>query len=117
MDITLELDTMYPQRNKGNCCNQENKPVVTTSNSVRPPQDSSSKMPHHKKNKRKNFQPSNDKPHASLFNKHKNFIYDEKERRLKGGLHTCCGGNYQLKNSSRGLKIGLGHQEASLASR
>ncbi|MBW0501918.1 hypothetical protein O181_041633 [Austropuccinia psidii MF-1] len=52
MDITLELDTRYRERQKEKGSNQEKKPPVIGSNSSRHPQDSSSKRPHHKKNKK-----------------------------------------------------------------
>ncbi|MBW0579847.1 hypothetical protein O181_119562 [Austropuccinia psidii MF-1] len=52
MDITLELDTRYHERQKEKGSHQEKKPPVTGSNSSRPPQDSSSKRPHHKKDKK-----------------------------------------------------------------
>ncbi|MBW0525849.1 hypothetical protein O181_065564 [Austropuccinia psidii MF-1] len=48
MDITLELDTRYHERQKEKGSHKEKKPPVTGSNSLRPPQDSSSKKPHHK---------------------------------------------------------------------
>ncbi|MBW0520905.1 hypothetical protein O181_060620 [Austropuccinia psidii MF-1] len=41
MDITLELDTRYHERQKEKGSYQEKKPPVTGSNSSRPPQDSS----------------------------------------------------------------------------
>ncbi|MBW0494639.1 hypothetical protein O181_034354 [Austropuccinia psidii MF-1] len=84
MDITLELATRYHERQKGQGGNQEKKPPFTVSNFSRPPQDSSSKRPHHKKNKKgKKFQVSKDKPHASLLNKDNKLIGSEKERRIK----------------------------------
>ncbi|MBW0470218.1 hypothetical protein O181_009933 [Austropuccinia psidii MF-1] len=52
MDITLELDTRYHERQKENGSHQEKKPPVTGSNSSRPPQDSSSRRPKHKNNKK-----------------------------------------------------------------
>ncbi|MBW0487883.1 hypothetical protein O181_027598 [Austropuccinia psidii MF-1] len=39
MDITLELDTRYHERQKEEGRNQERRPPVTGSNSSRPPQD------------------------------------------------------------------------------
>ncbi|MBW0520648.1 hypothetical protein O181_060363 [Austropuccinia psidii MF-1] len=70
MHITLELDTRYHERQKEKCSDQENKPPVTGHNYSRPPQDSSSKRPHHKKNKKgKQFQASKEKPHSALLNK------------------------------------------------
>ncbi|MBW0566509.1 hypothetical protein O181_106224 [Austropuccinia psidii MF-1] len=69
MDITFELDTRYHERKKEKGGNQEKKPPVTGSNFSIPPQDSSSKRPHQKKNKKgKQFQVSKDIPHGSLLN-------------------------------------------------
>ncbi|MBW0557939.1 hypothetical protein O181_097654 [Austropuccinia psidii MF-1] len=93
MDISLELDTRYHERQREKGSHQEKKPPVTGSNSLRPPQDSSSKRPHHKKNKKgKQFQASKEKPHSSLLNKDNTLIGSEKERRIKEGLCTDCGG-------------------------
>ncbi|MBW0585459.1 hypothetical protein O181_125174 [Austropuccinia psidii MF-1] len=70
MDITLELDNRYHERQKGKGSHQEKMPLVTGSNSSRPPQDSPSKRPDHKKNKKgKPIQSSKDKPHSALLNK------------------------------------------------
>ncbi|MBW0462943.1 hypothetical protein O181_002658 [Austropuccinia psidii MF-1] len=92
MDITLELDKRYHERQKEKGSHQEKKPPDTGSNSSRPPQDSSFKKPHHKKRKKgKNFQVSRDRPHASLLNKDNKLIVSEKERRIKAGLCTYCG--------------------------
>ncbi|MBW0515499.1 hypothetical protein O181_055214 [Austropuccinia psidii MF-1] len=66
MEINLELDTRYHERQKDKGGNKEKNPPLTGSNFSRPPQDSSSKRPHHKKDKRgKQFQVSKDKLHAS----------------------------------------------------
>ncbi|MBW0463351.1 hypothetical protein O181_003066 [Austropuccinia psidii MF-1] len=97
MDITLELDTRYHERQKQKGSNQEKKPPVTGSNSSRPPQDSSSKRPHHRKNKQgKQFQASKDKPHSSLLNKGNGLIGSEKGRRIKEGLCTYFGGKHPI---------------------
>ncbi|MBW0465613.1 hypothetical protein O181_005328 [Austropuccinia psidii MF-1] len=115
MEITLELHTRYNERQKEKGIHQEKKPPVTGSNSFRSPQDSSSKKPHHKKNnKGNNFQVSKDKPHASLLNKDNKSIFSEKGRSIKEASCTYYLGNPQLKNASKGLRIGLGHQKASL---
>ncbi|MBW0567682.1 hypothetical protein O181_107397 [Austropuccinia psidii MF-1] len=53
MDITLELDTRYHERQQEKGSHQEKKPPDTGSNSSRPPQDSSLKRPHHKKKKKR----------------------------------------------------------------
>ncbi|MBW0486899.1 hypothetical protein O181_026614 [Austropuccinia psidii MF-1] len=87
MDITLELDTRYHERQKEKGSHQEKKPPISGSNSSKPPQSSSSKKPYHRKNKKgKNFQVSKDKPHAALLNKDNKLIGSEKERRIKEGL-------------------------------
>ncbi|MBW0497723.1 hypothetical protein O181_037438 [Austropuccinia psidii MF-1] len=118
MDINLELDTRYYERQKEKGSYQEKKPPVTGSNPSRPPQDSSSKKPNHKKSKKgKNIQILKDKPHAAPLNKDNKLICYKKERRIIEGLCTYFGENTQLKNASRCLRIGQGHQEASLASR
>ncbi|MBW0577470.1 hypothetical protein O181_117185 [Austropuccinia psidii MF-1] len=84
MEITLELDTRYHERQKEKGSHQEKKPPVTGSKSSRPPQDSCSKRPHHKKNKKeKQSQISRDKPHSSLLNKYNKSIGYEKERTIE----------------------------------
>ncbi|MBW0573410.1 hypothetical protein O181_113125 [Austropuccinia psidii MF-1] len=98
MDITLKLDTRNHERQKEKGSHQEKKRPVTGSNSSRPPHDSSSKRPHHKKNKKgRQFQVTKDKPHASLLNKDNKLIGSEKERSIKEGLFTYCGGKYPTK--------------------
>ncbi|MBW0508718.1 hypothetical protein O181_048433 [Austropuccinia psidii MF-1] len=114
MDITLELDTRYHERQKEKGSNQEKKPPVTGSNSSRspqdpsskrPPQDPSSKRPHHKKNKKgKKFQVSKDKSHSSLLNKDNKLIGSEKERRIKEGLCTYCGGKHPIEKCFKRLQ-------------
>ncbi|MBW0505031.1 hypothetical protein O181_044746 [Austropuccinia psidii MF-1] len=92
MDITLELDTRYHERQK------EKKPPFTGSNPSRPPQDTSSKRPHHKKNTTgKKFQASKDKTHSALLNKDNKLIGSEKERRFKEQLCTYCGGKHPVE--------------------
>ncbi|MBW0535475.1 hypothetical protein O181_075190 [Austropuccinia psidii MF-1] len=79
MDITLELDTRYYERQKENGGHQDKNTPVTGSNPFRLLQDSSSKEPHHKKRKKgKNIQVSKDKPHAALLNKGIKLIGSEK---------------------------------------
>ncbi|MBW0573113.1 hypothetical protein O181_112828, partial [Austropuccinia psidii MF-1] len=87
MDITLELDTRYHERQKEKGIHQETKPPVTSSNYSRPAQDSSSKRPHHKKNnKGKQFQVSKDKPHYALLNQYNKFI----GLKRRGGSKKAC---------------------------
>ncbi|MBW0490610.1 hypothetical protein O181_030325 [Austropuccinia psidii MF-1] len=99
MDVTLELDTRYLERQKEKGYNQEKKPPVTGSNSSRPPQDSSLGRPHHKKsNKGKQVQASKDKPHSALLNKDNKLIGSEMERRIKEGLCNYFGGKHPIEN-------------------
>ncbi|MBW0556909.1 hypothetical protein O181_096624 [Austropuccinia psidii MF-1] len=59
MDINLQLETRYHERQKEKVSNQEKKPPISGSNSSKPPQISSSKKPYRRKNKKgKNFQVS-----------------------------------------------------------
>ncbi|MBW0528877.1 hypothetical protein O181_068592 [Austropuccinia psidii MF-1] len=90
MDITLELDTRYHERQKEKGIHQEKKPPVTGSKYSRPPEDSSSKRPQHKKNKK-------GKPHSALLNKDNKLIGSEKERRIKEGLCTYFGEKQQIE--------------------
>ncbi|MBW0512069.1 hypothetical protein O181_051784 [Austropuccinia psidii MF-1] len=63
MDITLELDTKYHERQREKSHHQEKKPEASKSNSSHPQNSSSSS---HKK--KKNFQ-KREKPHSSFLNK------------------------------------------------
>ncbi|MBW0579955.1 hypothetical protein O181_119670 [Austropuccinia psidii MF-1] len=90
MNITLELDTRYHERQKEmNHC-QEKKPEASKSNSSHPQNSSSSSQ-----SKSKNFQ-KRVKPHSSLLNKDFKLMNSEKERRIKEGLCTYCGGKHSL---------------------
>ncbi|MBW0526439.1 hypothetical protein O181_066154 [Austropuccinia psidii MF-1] len=85
---------MYHERKKGKGINQEKKPPISGSNSSKPPQSSCSKKAYPRKNKKgRNFQVSKDKPHTALLTKDSKLICSEKERRIKEGLCTYCGGN------------------------
>ncbi|MBW0556267.1 hypothetical protein O181_095982 [Austropuccinia psidii MF-1] len=98
MDIMLELDTRDHERQKGKGGNKEKKPPFTGSNPSRPPQGSSSKRPHHKNNKKgKKAQALKNKPHSALLNKDNKSIVSEKERRIKEGLCTYCGGKHPIE--------------------
>ncbi|MBW0574299.1 hypothetical protein O181_114014 [Austropuccinia psidii MF-1] len=92
MDVTLELDTWHHERQKEKSNNQEKKPEASKSNSS-PPQHSSSSSQKKKKNFQKRY-----KPHFSLFNKDFKLINSEKERRIKEGLCTYCGGKHSLES-------------------
>ncbi|MBW0570629.1 hypothetical protein O181_110344 [Austropuccinia psidii MF-1] len=92
MDVTLELDTRYHERQNEKSNHQEKKPKASRSNSSHP-QDSSSSI----QKKKKNFQ-QRDKPHSSLLNKDFKLINSEKERRIKEGLCNYCGGKNSLES-------------------
>ncbi|MBW0557253.1 hypothetical protein O181_096968 [Austropuccinia psidii MF-1] len=97
IDITLELNTRYHERQKEKGSHQEGKPPISGSNSSTPPQISSSKKPCHRKNKKgNNFQESQDKPHSALINEDSKLIGSEKERRIKEGLCNYCGGKDEV---------------------
>ncbi|MBW0490989.1 hypothetical protein O181_030704 [Austropuccinia psidii MF-1] len=78
LDITLELDTRYHDRQKEKSHNQEKNPEASMSNSSHPKSSSTS-------NKRKNFK-RREMPYSSLLNKDFKFMNSEKERRIKEGL-------------------------------
>ncbi|MBW0537467.1 hypothetical protein O181_077182 [Austropuccinia psidii MF-1] len=92
MDFTLELDTRYHERKKEKNHYQEKKPEAPRSSTSHPQNSSSSS---HKK--KKNFQ-KRDKPHSSLLNKDFKLMNSEKERRIKEGLCTYCGGKHSLES-------------------
>ncbi|MBW0518384.1 hypothetical protein O181_058099 [Austropuccinia psidii MF-1] len=91
MDITLELDTRYHERQKEKSHHQEKNPEASKSNSSHPQNSSTSSQ------KKKNFQ-KRDKPHSSLFNKDFKLMNSEKERIIKEGLCTYCGGKHSLES-------------------
>ncbi|MBW0470096.1 hypothetical protein O181_009811 [Austropuccinia psidii MF-1] len=91
MDVTLEIDTRYHERQKDKSHHQEKKPEASQSNSSHPQNSSSSSQ------KKKNFQ-KRGKPHSSLLNKYFNFMNSEKERRIKEGICTSCGGKHSLES-------------------
>ncbi|MBW0547413.1 hypothetical protein O181_087128 [Austropuccinia psidii MF-1] len=84
MDITLELDTTYSERQNEKSDHQEKKPEASKSNSSRSSQE-----------KKNTFQ-KRDKPHYSLLNGEFKLVNSEKERRTKEGLFTYCGGKHSL---------------------
>ncbi|MBW0524140.1 hypothetical protein O181_063855 [Austropuccinia psidii MF-1] len=95
IDVTPELDTRYHERQKQNSHHQEKKPETLKSISSHPQNSSSSS---HKK--KKNFQ-KRDTPHSSLLNKDLQLMNFEKERRIKEGLCTYCGGKHSLESCLR----------------
>ncbi|MBW0535508.1 hypothetical protein O181_075223, partial [Austropuccinia psidii MF-1] len=82
MDINLELDTRYHEKQKEKNHHQEKK-FEASKLIYSHPQNSSSSS--HKK--KKNFQ-KRDKPHSSLLNKDFKLMNSEKERRIKEGIYT-----------------------------
>ncbi|MBW0471889.1 hypothetical protein O181_011604 [Austropuccinia psidii MF-1] len=87
MDISLDLDTRYHERQK------EKKPEASKSNSSHHQNSSSSS------HKKKNFHSQKqDKPHSSLLNKDFTLKGSERERRIKEGLCTYCGGKHSLES-------------------
>ncbi|MBW0593504.1 hypothetical protein O181_133219 [Austropuccinia psidii MF-1] len=96
MDITLELDTRYHERQKEKNHHQEKKPEATKSSSSHRQNSSSSR--HKKKN---SHAQKWDKPHSSLLNKDFKLKGSEKERRIKEGLCTYCGGIDSLESCTK----------------
>ncbi|MBW0592245.1 hypothetical protein O181_131960 [Austropuccinia psidii MF-1] len=93
MDVRLELDTRYHERQKEKNNHQEKKPEASKSNSSHHQNSSSSS------HKKKNFHyQKRDKPHSSLLNKDFKLKGSEKERRIKEGLCTYCGGKHSLES-------------------
>ncbi|MBW0580157.1 hypothetical protein O181_119872 [Austropuccinia psidii MF-1] len=86
MDVTVELDTRYHERQK------EKKPEASKSISSHPQNSSSSSQ-----KKKKNFQ-KRDKPHSSFLNKDFKLMNSEKKIRIKEGLYTYCGGKHSLES-------------------
>ncbi|MBW0477229.1 hypothetical protein O181_016944 [Austropuccinia psidii MF-1] len=86
MDITLELDTRYLERQDEKSHHQEKKSEAPKSNSSHPQISSSSSQ-----KKKRNFQ-KRDKPHYSLLNEDFKLINSEKERGIKEGLCAYCDG-------------------------
>ncbi|MBW0574666.1 hypothetical protein O181_114381 [Austropuccinia psidii MF-1] len=81
MDVSLELDTRYNERQK------EKNAEASKSNS--------SSSSHKKKNFHSQKQ---DKPHSSLLNKDFKLKGSEKERRITEGLSTYCGGKHSIES-------------------
>ncbi|MBW0582382.1 hypothetical protein O181_122097 [Austropuccinia psidii MF-1] len=78
MDITLELDIRYHERQKQKSHHQQKNPEASKTNSSQPQSSSNSNQ------KKKNFQ-KRDKPHSSLFNKDFKLMNSEKKKN-QGGL-------------------------------
>ncbi|MBW0585900.1 hypothetical protein O181_125615 [Austropuccinia psidii MF-1] len=90
MDINLELDTRYHERQREKGHFQENNPEASKSNSSNPQYYSSSTQ-----KKKNNFQ-DRDKPNSSFLNRDLKLMGSEKERRIKDGLCArCCWNNFE----------------------
>ncbi|MBW0545724.1 hypothetical protein O181_085439 [Austropuccinia psidii MF-1] len=86
MDVSLELDTRYNERQKEKNHHKEKKLKASKSNSSHYQNSSSSS------HKKKNFHSQKrDKPHSPLLNKDFKLKGSEKERIIKEGLCTYCG--------------------------
>ncbi|MBW0490776.1 hypothetical protein O181_030491 [Austropuccinia psidii MF-1] len=93
MDVSLELDTRYHERQKEKNHYQDKKPEASKSNSSHHKNSSSSS------HKKKNFHSQKqDKTHSSLLNKDLELRGSEKERRIEEGLCIYCGGNHSLES-------------------
>ncbi|MBW0579464.1 hypothetical protein O181_119179 [Austropuccinia psidii MF-1] len=96
MDVSLELDTRYHERQKEKNHNQEKKPEASKSNSSHNHNSSSSS------HKKKTFHSQKrDKPHSFLLNKDFKLKGSEKETRIKEGLCTYCGGKHSIESCFR----------------
>ncbi|MBW0555410.1 hypothetical protein O181_095125, partial [Austropuccinia psidii MF-1] len=92
MDMTLDLETRYHGRQNEKSNHQEKKPEASKSNSSHPQSSSSSSQ-----KKKNNFQ-KRDKPHSSLLNKNFKLMNSEKQRTIKEGICTYCGGKHSLES-------------------
>ncbi|MBW0530676.1 hypothetical protein O181_070391 [Austropuccinia psidii MF-1] len=93
MDVSLELDTRYHEKQKEKNHHQEKKPEASKSNYSHHQNSSSSS------HKKKTFHSQKrDKPHSSLLNRYFKLKGSEKERRIKEGLCIYCGGKHSLES-------------------
>ncbi|MBW0592516.1 hypothetical protein O181_132231 [Austropuccinia psidii MF-1] len=111
MDITLELDTRYHERQKEKNYYQEKKPESPRSSTSHPQNSSSSS---HKK--KKNFQ-KRDKPHSSLLNKDFKLMNSEKKEESKRVFVPIVVGSIVLIPVSKGLKTSLPNRQANFPAR
>ncbi|MBW0509902.1 hypothetical protein O181_049617 [Austropuccinia psidii MF-1] len=92
MEIMLELNTRYHQRQKEKNHHQEKKTKASKSSSSHQQNSSSSGL------KNKNFRVlKSDKLHSSLLNRDHKLMVSEKERRIKEGLCPYCDGKHSLE--------------------
>ncbi|MBW0477207.1 hypothetical protein O181_016922 [Austropuccinia psidii MF-1] len=91
MDVTLELDTRYHERQKEKNHHKEKKTKSSKSSSCHTQHSSSSS--HNKKNFRVQ---KRDNPHSSLLNRDHRLMGSGKERRIKEGLCSYCGAKHSL---------------------
>ncbi|MBW0507736.1 hypothetical protein O181_047451 [Austropuccinia psidii MF-1] len=91
MNITLDLDTRYHERQMEKGHFQEKKPEASVSNSSHPQNSSSSNQ------KKKHFK-KRDKTNSSFLNKDFKLMGSEKETKIKEGLCTYRGGKHSLES-------------------
>ncbi|MBW0481964.1 hypothetical protein O181_021679 [Austropuccinia psidii MF-1] len=92
MDVTLEPDTRYQERKKEK--NHHEEKNTEASNSSFSHNQNSWNSSH----KKENFiVQKRDKPHYSILDQDHKMMGSEKERRIKEGLHTYCGGKHSLE--------------------
>ncbi|MBW0499975.1 hypothetical protein O181_039690 [Austropuccinia psidii MF-1] len=105
MDITLELDTSYLERQKEKGNLQENKLEASKSKSASSNQK-----------KKKDFQ-KRDKPHSSLLNQDFRFMGSEKERIIEEGLCSYWGGKHSLESCFKRPQTSVPSHQASFPAR
>ncbi|MBW0534000.1 hypothetical protein O181_073715 [Austropuccinia psidii MF-1] len=111
MDVSLEVDTRYHERQNEKSHHQQKKPEASKSNSSHPQNSSSSSQ-----KKKKNFQ-KRDKPHSSLLNKDFKLKGCERERRSRRACVLVVVGSIVLSPVSKGLKTSLPNRQAVFPAR
>ncbi|MBW0562116.1 hypothetical protein O181_101831 [Austropuccinia psidii MF-1] len=105
MDITLEIDKGYHERQNEKSHYQEKKPKASKSNSSHPQNSLSS-------NHKKNFQ-KGDKPHSSLLNQGFKLMNYEKTEESRRAYVPIVVGSIVLSLVSKDLKISLPNCQAN----
>ncbi|MBW0463096.1 hypothetical protein O181_002811 [Austropuccinia psidii MF-1] len=98
MDITLEIETSYHERENEKSHHQEKKPEASKSNYCHPQNSSSASQ-----KKKKNFQ-KRDKCHSSLLNKDFKLMNSEKKEESSRVYVPIMVGRIVLSPVSKGLK-------------
>ncbi|MBW0592118.1 hypothetical protein O181_131833 [Austropuccinia psidii MF-1] len=110
MNITLELDTRYHERQHEKIHHQEKKPEASKSHSSHPQSSSSSSQ------KKKNFQ-KRDKPNYSLLNKDFKLMNCKKKEESRRVSVPIVVGSIVLSLVSKGLKTSLPNHQAVFPAR